>query len=453
VKIPIWKRKLHHYLLLLEQGASRFRKRIIIDPRTDFFVSQPLKQANRFLNKLYTNDNFYNSTRYAWVGLEDAKKLFLYGCARQVLKASVVLLENEEHILGGPGNKAADTTGRIILESIIDTQNIIARRHIELLVNLINFSNFEKEETYRIYLSAENLDYHLGRQADFLTFYENRSGNIDFSIKKFSQRIEDDLETSGLKGVWFLQQNWKDRVARIRPSIFTSIRRKFMLALPHASDDERIMMGLSYQEFFSEFSVSAHFSAGSRTSDSQQNFKTIERNMMTISILGQHIMSRSNRLMGFDDEPQDIQKIMEGKSDSPKILQRWRKVFHQGDLILAMNDLSEICECRVSVYGYTACRVKFLTKPPLSEIPEDWLPAAFISMVLPKEQVRSLLLKNKDNPNISSDLRDTFGLMERETDDELMKLAKNTFIDLHKKGLLIPMLLDSGIIKRREDLD
>ena len=130
--IPFWKQKLYHLLLKLEGRLSKWRKHIIVDPETCFFLSQPLKQANTFLLKLYKDDSFYSSTRYAWVSPEDAKKLFLYGCVRQVIKAGITLMENEEHVLETPKEKDIDTIGRTIIESIIDTQNIILRKHIEL---------------------------------------------------------------------------------------------------------------------------------------------------------------------------------------------------------------------------------------------------------------------------------------------------------------------------------
>ncbi len=65
------------------------------DPEKDsekalnFFISQPLKLVDRFMKKLYADDEFYRSTRYALVA--DAKSLYLYGCARQVMKGGQVL--------------------------------------------------------------------------------------------------------------------------------------------------------------------------------------------------------------------------------------------------------------------------------------------------------------------------------------------------------------------------
>jgi hypothetical protein len=430
---------------------SKWRKSASIDLETQFWISQPLKQASAFLEKLYKDDIFYFDARYSWTCPEDSKKLFLYGCVRQVMKASITLIENEDHILETPEEKENDTLSRIILETIIDAQNIILRKHIELLVNLINFSNFDHVEAYRIFLNAENLESFLSRQSDFSTFYEENSENIKSSIKIYSDRIHDDLKNLGISNIWFLRDNWYKQSI---PPIFLSIRQRFMCALPHATDDEKIVLGTSYNRFFGDFSASAHARAGSPIPERQNKFITIKRNISLISLLAQHIISRANRLMNFDDQNDQILRMAKEKSsNATNLMQRFKRVFHTGDLVLAMGDLCEIRECKQSQFGYTSCRIKFLTRPPLPETPDDWLPAAFVVMVLPKNKVRQFLLKNRNIPKLPKELKDVFFHMEKETDDELMEFVRNAAVRLHKDGILIPMLLDSGIIKQRKDLD
>lgn len=450
-KVPIWKKKWHSFLLKLEGKISKWRKHTIVDPQTHFWVSQPLKQANTLLAKLYKDDSFYFSARYAWTRPEDSKKILLYGYARQVMKTCLTLMENEEHILEVPKKESIDTLGKVIIEGIIDTQQMVLRRHIETLVNLINFSNFDKGEVYRIFLNAENLERFLGRQSDFGTFYESRSGNVDSSLKTYSDRIHGDLKTLNVSTIWFLKKDWDSRKS---PPVFESMRKRFIEALPHATDDEKIVLGLSYDEFFGDFSTSVHASAGSSPTEQRQKFNTIKKNLSFISLLGQHIISRANRLMNFDDPNDQIQRMAkEGSSDAPKLMQRFKKIFHLGDLVLAMGDLCEIIECRQSRFGYTSCRIKFLTKSPLPEIPDDWLPAAFVTMVLPKSEVRQFLFKDEDNPKTPENLKNIFVLMKMESDDTLMEHAKNATVQLYRDGILIPMLLRSGIIKRGGDLD
>ncbi|RJP44580.1 hypothetical protein C4587_01545 [Candidatus Parcubacteria bacterium] len=451
LKVAAWKRYLNWLFIRSEGLIGKWRRRLKTDPETYFFVSEPIKQANAFAGKLYPDDEFYFQTRYAWVSPEDAKKLFLYGCARQVIKATVVLIENEDFVQELPKNDDTDVLGRAIIESIIDAQHVILRRHLELLANLIGFSQSDRgNEAFRIFLNAESLDYFLGRQADFCEFFENRSANYDSSLSTFSKRIDEDIKA--LKTTpWFLRENWKDLVKQTHPSVFTSARTRIMSAIPYATADEKIMFGMSY-EFFSQFSAAAHAAAGSRFDERHYRPKTIKGNIAMISMTGLHIISRLNRLMGFDD-PSDFQTRMAGKSVSPELIKRWSREFEVGDIVFAMDDVAEVTAFKKSKYGYTSVKIRFLTRPPLPETPEDALPCAFVAMVMPKRKVREFLFKNKGKPTTPIRLREALVEMEKETDNTLLKCARAAFVELHKNGILIPWLLQSGVIQRKKSED
>ena len=446
LKVQAWRKNLNRALLKVEGLSARWRKRLRVDPEISFFVSEPTRQAHGFAAKLFPDDNFYLQARFAWVSSDDARKLFLYGCARQVLKATVLLLENEDHIQGLPRAGEVDALGRQIIESIIDAQHLILRRHLELLANLINFSQLNKGQAFRLFLSAENLDHFLGLQQDFGEFFENRSLNRDASISGFAKRIEEDLKALGTIP-WFLRSNWKSIVRRTTPSVFASARSRIMAAMPHATADEKIMFGMSY-DFFSRFSVSAHAGAGSRADERQYRPAIIRQNLRTISLAGLHILSRMNHLMGFDD-PSDFASRMEGKSVSPELIKRWSREFEVGDVVFAMDDLAEVVEFKKSKYGYTSVTVRFLTRPPLLEKPTDSLPCAFVGMVMPRKAVRDFLSRAKAKPGTPPQLQAALEMMEKESDAALVSAFKKALTELHRQGVLVPWLIEEGVLIRR----
>lgn len=85
IRVPVWKAYLNLAMLKVEGLLDRWRYKLHVDPVMSFFISEPTKQAHNFAAKLYPDDEFYLQARYAWVGSEDARKLFLYGCARQAV--------------------------------------------------------------------------------------------------------------------------------------------------------------------------------------------------------------------------------------------------------------------------------------------------------------------------------------------------------------------------------
>jgi hypothetical protein len=400
----------------------------------EFFISQPLKLTEKFMKKIYADDQFYRQARYALVA--DARELYLYGCARQVRKASISLVENQDFVKEPPekelkaSSNQEDTLGREVIEAVYDQQNLWIRKLIEILLNLINFQDSNVNEAYRIFLSAENLSLFLGKQKDFKDFYGFASGNVDSSIRDYAERIEDDLKTMASKSIWFLDE--KRLKARSLP-VFNSTLSRYKRALPLATEDEKLVLGPTYQRFFSMASLSAHGSIGSLPLDI--NLRTIRSNIAHISILSQHCMSRANSLMGFD-EPQSIEKIRAGRSNAPDLMKRYKRRFDVDDLVLAYGDLAEVLEIKESPFGYTSYKVRYLRKPPLPELPEDWLPSEDMVRIVRKAAIREFWNRNLEK----FPYKDEANKLLRQSDDRLYEVTKKTFIDLDERGVLIPML-------------
>lgn len=68
--------------------------------------------------------------------------------------------------------------------------------------------NTKRDEEYRIFLSAENLDLALARQEDFCELYEKGTiSNTQHSIDDCAKRIQDDLKKLGVQKLWFLHKD------------------------------------------------------------------------------------------------------------------------------------------------------------------------------------------------------------------------------------------------------
>ncbi len=445
--VPKWKIGFARFLIKIESKLGSFRRRHLrIDPETTFFVSSVTRQSNRLLNRIFPNDTFYTRARFANISPAEAKRLFLYGYARQILKAGASIMVEQDLLVEDLKSIDLDTLGRAVVEAMIDRQNTLARKLIEILINLINFSNTNVDEAYRMYLSAENLDRFLGRQSDSKEFYGFTSHNTDSSIKLFRGRIRADLSKVNARP-WFLKAEWETTKSS---SVFSTARSSYKRALSLARDEERIVMGGSYFNFFSDLSGSVHPEAGARN-EKHYSHKSIRDNIAMISLLSLHSISRINELLNFDD-PDDISKVQkDGQSWGPALItHNFRRLFEKGDIVLAGNDLAEIVETKTSEYGYTSYKVKFISTPPLPEFPEDYLPSRMVISLLPKSQVRGFLLKYKDDPSALPALREVNDLMAQASDDVLLESAKRTFLRLFNDGLLFQILIQSGVIKKRD---
>ncbi len=166
----------------------------------EYFIRAPLRSANRLMEQLYGDDHFYETATYAWVGEGDAKKIFLYGVCKEVLKVCIGLMGDKEVLQEVPDKEEPDRMGKIVTGSITDDQTYRIRKMVELLGLLILFDgNAKRDEEYRIYLSAENMDLALSRQQDFRDLYEKRTiSNTQHSIDDFANRIKQDMQTIGV---------------------------------------------------------------------------------------------------------------------------------------------------------------------------------------------------------------------------------------------------------------
>ena len=70
-----------------------------------------------------------------------------------------------------------------------------------------------------------------------------------------------------------------------------------------------------------------------------------------------------------------------------------------------------------------------------------------------KGWVRSFFEKNTSLERMPKEVAEIWPEVMKQSDEELMKSAKGFFVDMHKIGVLIPMLLESGFLKKKKESD
>jgi hypothetical protein len=443
-----------------QKAASRPRRvrRLSADERDQlrFFINAPMRSAQHLMNELYADDAFYVQTTYAWVSADDAKKLFLYGICKEVFKTCIGLMSDEEVLQEIPDNEP-DRMMRLITGAVTDVQTYRRRKLIELLVLLVLFERKDsRDEEYRILLSAENLDLRLGEQLDFRDLHEDRRiSNTQHSIDDFVERITRDLETLGVKEIWFLDGR---KLKSQTPSVFRSKKALYLEALAVATPDERLALGVSYGKGYSRTSQAVHPMLGSHDYGVPENRpRQIKTNFAFLSIVAMHVMHLAHKLAGIED-PHGITTVMgrdfEG-SEAANALAAFKKDFQFGDVILtAWNDLAEVVEAHTGKFGDTAYRIRFLTSPPIPDYPEDWVPSRWITArLVGVDTARHILETSVNRGRVQKELADVGREILSRPDSELVEYVKGFFVDMHKAGALIPMLLESGFLKKNQTPD
>lgn len=414
----------------------------------EFFISSPLRSADRLKKLLYNDDTFYRQTSYAWVREEDAKKLFFYGVCVEIGKACVDLMQTKSLFEEVPvKEEQGSDIGRMVHNAIIDRQNALIRKLTELLSLVINFSKTKNDIEYRIFHSAQNLNRFLNQKKAFFDVFNVENNNTQSSVEDYKKRIEDDIKLLNNQIPWFLDQgNYK----KLKPSVFKGWMSIYKDAIDLSIDDEKTLLGINHERY-SMFSQNVHPTIMSHDYEDDEDWGTILANIRYISMLSMHIMDRSYDLLGLKDED-GIKKIMGEnfeKSEASNLMNMFKKSFEVGDIIFAhSNDLAEITECRIGKFNYTVYKIKYLSQPPLPQYPEDWIEGRRLTRLFKPEHIRPFFAKSLDPSSTLPDVaKNAIEQMLKEKDDVLIDLMKKTLADLHKRGVLVMMLVHSNIIK------
>lgn len=427
--------------------------------RREFFRWGSMQAAASLRKALHIDEPTYRhivGSSYA-----DPRAYFLYGVLDEVVKACTASMRWNEFLGNGIEELRADgdrrhndNTGRVILEAVGDEQKMWARKLTEALVDLICFSRTNEQPYFRIYLATKNLDAFCRLQKDFVEFYACRNANVDCSIKSFADVIKQNCDgQQAADKLWFLATKWKDVINEGRllqqGQAFKPVKPRFTLALEIASDDERIVLGESYNRFFGEYSRSIHSHIGGLKGSI--TIQDITGGITTVGMLCFHIINKAYQLSGAVPEAAAKQIVdfwKSGDSIAPKIMAyRQTVMFDDGDLVLVHGtDLAEVREVKSSKYGYKSYVVRYLCNPPLPETPEECIPAMYLKRLIRRREARKFfeteLFKTEDGKKHWEHLK---GL----SDSQLFDALRATFVELAQAGVLGRLLVQQDHKKVR----
>jgi hypothetical protein len=419
--------------------------------RQEFFVQAPLRAAARLQKQLPIDELGYR--RVIGYGHADARAYFVYGALDEALKASMAglrwleLLADEPESPADPEKEKAEASakpdrdgdehiGRLLLESVIDEQEMWARKLTEILFDLVLFSTTNDQEFYRLYLACKQLDAYLGLQSDFEEFFACRSANADATIRRLLKEIEQVRERIEVGRAWFVADGVDLR--RPRGRIFRSARQRFIRAQTVAPPDLQLVMGPSYEMGYSAPSRSVHPNVGGPTREFTK--AQVERNLDKVGLLGLHIVALAHEVAEIEPAGESRQLVNALRaSDGPAMFRRvFQRELEVGDVVFAYSeDLCQIVETAKSKYGNTSYKVRYLTRPMLDGIEEDWFPARYIRLLYRRRDIKPAMIDGLRRAGSAEDqVRQFEGLSETEA----ARVLARTFTDLEEKGVLRMML-------------
>jgi len=358
----------------------------------EFYTSVALKAAEDLRKALPMDEQSFRRTGPAlW---QNPRPAFIYRALDEVQKAGVAIKDWSEKLgTGEVGREITDHLIRLVTQWQRDDQSFRARKLCEVLVELICFSETNDPEFYRDYLRLKELDRAVASLRDQHEFFGFKRQNTEYSID-WTERDIKEAERSGLdvSKRWYLRQSVAFQEAwKTRGVPFSSFRQRYIRILDIALPTELAIIGKSYVHAYG-MSSDVHFSAHDISSDFDPDdvYSGIDR----VGLLCYAILIRCQRLLGIVPEGLNatLRKMHDENEVPAKLVASLKEQKAEvGDFVWAHGDICEVIEIRKSKHGYVSYLARFVERPPIPDIKEDWFAAFEVRLVAKKALAERVL--------------------------------------------------------------
>jgi hypothetical protein len=410
----------------------------------DFYFKVALKAADELRRALKIDEQAFR--RIGPTLWQDPRPAFIYRVLDEVQKAGIAIKDWSEKLgTTEVGPEITDHLIRLVTQWQQDEQSFRARKLSEILLELICFSQTNEPEYYRDYLRLTELDSTVRSLRDQDEFFGFRRRNTEDHVDWIARDIRS-AEKNGVDVTkrWYLkdptsfQDKWKTRGIR-----FSSFRQRYIRILDIAMPQELTIIGKSYVHAYN-MSSDVHFTAYDTSSDFDPD--DVYLGLDRVGLLCYAIIIRCQYLLDYVPEGINgtIRKMHDENAEPARLVAKLKQeVAEVGDFVWAEGFICRVSEIRKSRYGYTNYRLKYVEKPPIPEIDEDYYAGGEIRLVATKAFAEEALTQLQTDPDIPEEERASFTNISQLKRDELLGKAVARIFHLQQKILREAKLRES----------
>lgn len=309
------------------------------------------------------------------------KRFYIYGVLDELERVATGMMPLKE-MLNSPDVQPSDSIDsriqRNLVESINSIESMHERRLIELLVDLICFSEIGDEIHITHYLLYKEYDEFKKYARNQQEYYDLESANAKFLgnlLVQWLQTVETNPAFSWSK-CWYL--DLKNGTISKGPGRdqMSSFEKRYKIALGHAKRNERLTLGLTYDDCFGQPSRDIHLNIGGTNSSITHSH--IQSRPARLAMLAGLCVVRCQALLHRKKKRQGLVAKLARQLHSPEVL---RNAFDQirgrgirvGDFAVVHGDICEVISSKKSRHGYKSFQIRFLGDNHASK--EDWFRA------------------------------------------------------------------------------
>jgi hypothetical protein len=344
-------------------------------------------------------------------------------------------------LLSGEDLDPADAFTRIGHEYLRDEMSLWHRKMIEVLADLVGFSATPDQPYFRDYLLLVQLDGVVGAQRDQEEFYGSESANYRVQIDELCGEIAT-LESGSLDPgrAWYRYRRVPLDREHLSPGrVLSSFRKRLQHAMPLATATEQGALGYSYGSGFGRASRGIHARPG--LPELLPGADDLRSDLLVAVVIGINLLVRCQETVGEIPTGANAKLRRSLEHSDPALGKTFLKGRAAvGDLVVVADKVGQVIEVRSGEYGYESYLVRYLTKPFLPEVPEDWHVA---------QQVARLRTAKNIRDELAADVRS--GRMEERDAAVLLGLEDEKLTEYYGEGLA--RLWEAGVGLKEHVLD
>lgn len=383
------------------------------DPRNEFFIDVCVKGAEDIRRKLGFNEGSYLMTHP--MAHSDSRGYYIYSVLDEIEKAGVALIRYQEFL--SEGSSGQDRVSRNIITSLMDEQMVWVRKLTEIFVDSILFLDTNTQERFKHYLLVKHLERIRKEIKDLEEFFGCENLNLGKQESDLITAIRR-LEVSGfLGGCWYLQKRKRGGGRQLgEKAKLTPFKERFDEAVSHATKDQKLTLGLTYDRAFGKPSGDLHYSPSGI--DGDFSLQRIDKGIGRIGLLAAHILTLCRQLIGDRRRKgfaAQLARVFRSKGGSNELFEKLANPkIKRGDFVIAAGDFAEVVSTKRSKFGYRSFKLKYLSTPPIPSITSDEFPAFAVRKLYDgrflRSKVRAELQKHGSaigNISIAKSLRES----------------------------------------------
>jgi hypothetical protein len=260
---------------------------------------------------------------------------------------------------------------------------------------------------YRDYLRFHELNATVSVLKDQDEFYGFRRRNYEYAVDvKARSIVAGEAKLDVLKR-WYLedpgrfQEKWKKRVP------FRSFRQKYIRSLGLALPNELAILGKSYMLTYGRMSSDIHFTPQEIW---KFNPEAVKVGFIIVGMLCFQILIRCQRLLDIVPEGSntELREIYDEATPDEIVADLKEDKAAVGDFVWSTGYYWEVMQIGRSKVGYVHYLLRYLERPPIPEIKEDWFAGFEIRLAATKDDAEKLLQRLQTDPSVDEKTRAYF---------------------------------------------